>query len=86
MVNWILVELENDICFLFFGYWVFQRKIVLFFHMRYRLFLHYGWFLQNPAQGFIRTNMHTTTVHTCYLAEFLFLASPLSFEVGILFL
>ena len=30
------------------------------FHMRQRLFLHYGWFLQNLEKGFIRTNMHTT--------------------------
>ena len=32
-------------------------------HMRYHLFLYYGWFLQNFAKDFIRTNMHTT-VHT----------------------
>ena len=29
-------------------------------HMRYHLFLHYGWFLQNLGKDFIRTNMHTT--------------------------
>ena len=28
--------------------------------MRLHLFLHYGWFLQNLENGFIRTNMHTT--------------------------
>ena len=64
MVNWILVELKNDI-FLIFGYWVFQNKNVLFFpnenqlgfHMRYHLFLHYEWFLQNLGKEFIRTNM-----------------------------
>ena len=28
--------------------------------MRYHLFLHYGWFLQNLGKDFIRTNMHTT--------------------------
>ena len=28
--------------------------------MRQRLFLHYGWFLQNLEKGCIRTNMHTT--------------------------
>ena len=33
--------------------------------MRYRLFLHYGWFFQNLAKGFIRTYMHTT-VHTVH--------------------
>ena len=82
MVNWILVELENVFFFWLLG---FSTFFLNGFHMRYRLFLYYGWFLQNLAKGFIRTNMHTT-VHTCYLAEFLFLASPLSFEVGILFL
>ena len=61
MVNWILVELENDI-FLVFGFWLlgFSKKkfFLLFpnenysgFHMRYHLFLY-----------FIRTNMHTTVV------------------------
>ena len=25
-----------------------------------QFFLHYGWFLQNLAKDFIRTNMHTT--------------------------
>ena len=30
------------------------------FHMRYHLFLHYGWFLQNLEKDFIRTNRHTT--------------------------
>jgi hypothetical protein len=29
-------------------------------HMRYHLFLHYGWFLQNLGKNFIRSNMHTT--------------------------
>ena len=29
-------------------------------HMRYYLFLQYGWFLQNLGKDFIRTNMHTT--------------------------
>ena len=28
--------------------------------MRYHLFLHYGWFLQNLGKDFIPTNMHTT--------------------------
>ena len=31
-------------------------------HMRYHLFLHYGWFLQNLGKDFIRTNMHTTVL------------------------
>ena len=30
------------------------------FHMRYHLFLQYGWFLQNLVKDFIPTNMHTT--------------------------
>jgi hypothetical protein len=29
-------------------------------HMRYHLFLHYGWFLQNLGKDLIQTNMHTT--------------------------
>ena len=29
-------------------------------HMRYHLFLQYGWFLQNLGKDFTRTNMHTT--------------------------
>ena len=29
-------------------------------HMRYHLFLQYGWFLQNLGKDFIPTNMHTT--------------------------
>ena len=75
MVNWILVELENDFFwYLVFGYLVFQKKIffLLFpnknnlgFHMRNHLFLHYGWFLQNLEGDFTGTNMHTTV--TCHL-------------------
>ena len=42
------------ICFLFF-----RNENHHGFHMRQRLFLHYGWFLQNLEEGFIRTNMHT---------------------------
>ena len=30
--------------------------------MRYCLFLHYGWFLQNLEKGCIGTNMHTTVL------------------------
>ena len=60
--NWILVELENYI-FWVFGYWVFQKKVLfhpnengLSFDMRHCwLFLHYGWFLQNLEKDFIRT-------------------------------
>jgi hypothetical protein len=63
MVNWILVELENDLVFGFF-----QKKIVLFFpnenqlsfHMMYHLFLHWGF--QNLEKDFIPTNMHTTVL------------------------
>ena len=43
---------------------VFKKKILnenqLGFHMRYYLFLHYGWFLQTLGKEFTRTNMHTT--------------------------
>ena len=31
-------------------------------HMRYHLFLQYGWFLQNPGKDLIPTNMHTTVI------------------------
>ena len=53
-----------------FGFWLlaFSKKNILFFlnenhigfHMRHRLFLHYGRFLQNLDKDFIRTNMDTT--------------------------
>ena len=33
-------------------------------HMRYHLFLHYGWFLQNLGKDFIPSTMHTTIVYT----------------------
>ena len=45
-----------------------KKKIAQFnektkgFHMRQRLFMHYGWFLQNLEKGFIQTNMHTTVI------------------------
>ena len=62
---WELAKLENDI-FLVFGYWVIQ-KIFLFanenqlgFHMKYHLFLQYGFFLQNFEKYFIQTNMHSS--------------------------
>ena len=35
--------------------------------MRYHLFLHNGWFLQNLGKDFIRTNMHTTVALTDFL-------------------
>ena len=35
-------------------------------HMRYHLFLHYEWFLQNLGKDFIRTNMQTTVVPAFY--------------------
>ena len=50
-----------------FGFWLLGLKKnlnenQLGFYIRYRLFLHYGWFLQNLEKGFIRTNMHTTVI------------------------
>ena len=42
---WELAELENDILFCFV--FVFLNENHHGFHMRYRLFLHYEWFLQN---------------------------------------
>ena len=66
---WGLVELKMT--FFGFGFLVigfFKKKLCLFFpngnqlgfHMRYHLFLLYGWFLQNLGKDYIRTNMHTT--------------------------
>jgi hypothetical protein len=66
MVNLILVELENGnfwIWFLVFGFCFFPNENQLGSHMRYRLFLHHGWFVQNLGKDSIPTNMHTT-VHT----------------------
>ena len=40
-------------------------------HMRYHLFLHYGWFLQNLGKDFIQTNMHTTVQNFYFLKTFL---------------
>ena len=37
-------------------------------HIRYHLFLHYGWFLQNLGKDFIRTNMHTTVLDTSVIS------------------
>ena len=38
-------------------------------HMRYHLFLHYGWFLHNLGKDFIRTNMHTTALIEPWLSR-----------------
>ena len=47
----------------FFGFWLLGFSILFFpnenqlgVHMRYHLFLHYGWFLQNLGKDFIQTN------------------------------
>ena len=37
-----------------------QNKLV---HMKYHLFLHYGWFFQNLEKDFIRTDMHMTLTY-----------------------
>ena len=44
----------------FFVFLFFSNVNQLGFYMRYHLFLHYEWFLQNLEKDFIRTNMHTT--------------------------
>ena len=59
---WELAKLESEV-FLSQPFWIFllhlyENKQPV--HMRYHLFLHYGWFLQNLGKDFIRTNMHTT--------------------------
>ena len=66
--------------FLVFVYWVFQKKLLFFinaktkgFHMRYRLFLHHGWFVQNLGKDFIPSIMHTTVIRLCTLCSALFL-------------
>ena len=38
----------------------FSNENQLGFHMRYHLFLHYGWFLQNLGKDFNQTNMLKT--------------------------
>ena len=48
------------------------------FHMRYHLYLHYGWFLQNLGKDFIQTNMHTTVCIPTHVLVIL-LPSLLSF-------
>ena len=68
MENW--PSPENDFClvFWFLVIGLFKKKLFCFFsmkntkevHMRQRLFLHYGWFLQNLEKGFIQSDMHTT--------------------------
>ena len=56
--------MENYVLFFVIGF--FKKNLFFLnenhrgFHMRQRLFLHTGWFLQNLEKGFIRTNMHTT--------------------------
>jgi hypothetical protein len=88
MVNWRLVELDNEI-FLVLGYWVFQKNI--FFNenqlvfslvfsydlMYYHSFLHYRWFLQNLVKESIRTNMHMT-VYIILLQVLVFLCLVVS--------
>ena len=58
-----MIELENEV-FLNrpFGifFWLHLNENKQPVHMRYHLFLHYGWFHQNLGKDFIRTNMHTT--------------------------
>ena len=44
----------------FFNFFFFPNENHLGFHMRYHLFLHNGWLLQNLEKDFVRTNMHTT--------------------------
>ena len=43
-------------CFVFFGYWVIQKKMLLFFinekANEVASFLHYGWFLQKVEKDF----------------------------------
>ena len=48
-------------------------------HMRYHLFLQYGWFLQNLGKYFIPTNMHTT-VHLWSSDTFISLLYYLIYE------
>ena len=60
---WVLAELENE--FFWGGHFDFFFKKNLFFllhlrYIRYNLFLHYGWFLQNLAKEAVWNNMHTT--------------------------
>ena len=51
-----------------FCFWLYLNENKQAVHMRYHLFLHYGWFLQNLEKDFIRTNMHTT-VHLGFFVK-----------------
>ena len=61
--------------FWFLGFVGFQKKNPnenqLGFHMRYHLFLHYGWFLLNLEKDFKRTNIHMTLIDNYNLISLL---------------
>ena len=77
--NWRSWKMRFLPVFLSRPFWFFFFKIFFLlhlnektkgFHMRYHLFLQYGWFLQNLGKYFIRTNMHTTVallINSCNL-------------------
>ena len=59
--------LELSVNYRVFGLGVYQK--ILFFpmkiiNMRYHLFLHHRWFVQNLGKDFIPTNMHTTVLRS----------------------
>ena len=59
-----------DFFFKFFLHHLNENKQPI--HMRYHLFLHYGWFLQNLGKYFVQTNMHmTVAVKTTCFTRFL---------------
>ena len=73
---WELAELENEV-FLSRPFWIFWVGHFEFFfassqwkkqpvHMRYHLFLHYRWCLQNLGKEAVQTNMHTTVRSSTY--------------------
>ena len=49
---WVLSSSKKNVCFFP------PNENQLGFNMRYHLFLHFGWFLQNLGKYFIQTNMH----------------------------
>ena len=77
LMSWVtLVYPQCDPSFFGQFEFCFQKKFFLIFfrmknnlevHMRYHLFLRYGWFLQNLGKDFIPSIMHTTVCNSLLL-------------------
>ena len=55
-----MAELENEFFFRLPFFFLHLNESKQPVHMRYHLFLQYGWFLQNLGKDFIRTHTHST--------------------------